>query len=490
MSEYLEVAPDQLLIGSNVRIDRQLDQEFVASIKEHGVLQPIVGYRDADDNIVVRYGSRRTVAATQVGLPTVPVVLVGGPDEADRIATQVAENQARTALTVTENVNAYQQLAAFGLSAATIARKTGSKRAQVDTALRVAGSPLAAAAADRYGWLTLEQAAGVAEFDSDSDAVTALVAAAKSGQFPHLIQRMRDDRAEAEQMEAARAELLAAGVPVIEHNDLSWPGQRLDMMNIPTEDHQDCDGHAAFLAWNFMDRRRVPRTVFVCVDAVANGHVAHDARRGEPEKGPMTDEQKAERRRVIALNRAWASATVVRREWITTLAGRKAAPDGAELFVLTALLRGDHEIKQGIEAHWPMLREALGVSSPEGTQAWVAGPQECAAIVDQLATASSKRVLVVLVAAVLTAWETRTGPHTWRNSSAQTERYLTQLETWGYSLSPVEQVARGDTIDDQEFGLAPNTTPDPAEGGADAVLTPASDDDWSPTPRSVQAPAS
>lgn len=457
MNEYIEVDPAELLIGSNVRVIRQLDRPFLDSIKEHGVLQPIVGYRDPEGHIVVRYGSRRTVAATQVGLPTVPVVLADGPDEADRIATQVVENQARTPLSVTETVTAYEQLAAFGLSAATIARKTGSKRTQVDTALRVASSPLAAAAADRYDWLTLEEAAGVAEFDSDTDAVTALVAAAKSGQFPHLIQRMRDDRAEAQQLAAARAELLAAGVVVIERSDLAWPGQRLDIMNIPIDGHRDCQGHAAFVAWNFVDGRRVPRAVYVCLDAVANGHVTADARRGEPEKGPMTDEQKTERRRVIALNKSWASATVVRRDWITTFAGRKTAPDGAELFVLTALLSGDHEIKQAIEAHWPMLREALAVSTPEETRAWVAGPQQCAAIAAQLSTAPGKRVLVVLVAALLTAWETKTGPHTWRNGANQTERYLTQLETWGYPLAPVERLARGDIIADHEFGIGSTT---------------------------------
>ncbi|QNE36843.1 hypothetical protein [Leifsonia shinshuensis] len=35
----------------------------------------------------------------------------------------------------------------------------------------------------------------------------------------------------------------------------------------------------------------------------------------QPKSGPMTDEERAERRTLIANNKAWASAEIVRREW-------------------------------------------------------------------------------------------------------------------------------------------------------------------------------
>lgn len=447
-SEYLEVDPNELLLGSNVRFDRRIDKEFLASIEEHGVLQPIIGYRDAEGRIVVRYGSRRTVAAIQVGRASVPVVVGASPDDVDRIATQVAENESRQALSTTETVAAMQQLAAFGLSAAAIARKTGAKRQKVTTALAVSGSELATAAADRYE-LTLDQAAAVADFESDPEAVKALVAATRTGQFDHVVQRLRDDRAEAEAVQAARAELVAAGVVVIDRTEFSWPGARLDNMGIRVEEHLGCAGHAAFLGWSLEDGRRVPSAVYVCSDAVAHGHIDKTARAAAPEKRAMTDEEKAERKRVIRLNRAWSSATQVRRDFLAGFAMRKSAPAGAELFVLTALLSGDHEIKQAMEAHWPMLRAAIGVGgAADNAPAWIAGGQECAALIEALSSAPAKRVLVVLVAAIVMAWEAKTGPHTWRQRSAQAERYLTQLAAWGYQLSDVERIACGEHIED------------------------------------------
>jgi ParB-like chromosome segregation protein Spo0J len=52
--EHLD--PAKLLIGDNVRDDAALDKQFVASVREHGVLQPITAIR-TDGGIEVRNGS-------------------------------------------------------------------------------------------------------------------------------------------------------------------------------------------------------------------------------------------------------------------------------------------------------------------------------------------------------------------------------------------------------------------------------------------------
>jgi ParB family transcriptional regulator, chromosome partitioning protein len=70
------------------------------------------------------------------------------------------------------------------------------------------------------------------------------------------------------------------------------------------------------------------------------------------------------------------------------------------------------------------------------------------AILEQLTGASAKRVLVILAAAIVSAWETKTGPHTWRNADTETKRYLAQLAAWGYHLADVERIACGQTIED------------------------------------------
>jgi ParB family chromosome partitioning protein len=92
------VDPASLLVDVNVRTDTALDKDFLASIKELGVLVPIVAVRTTDGALRVRYGHRRTLAAVQVGHTVVPVVITGDEDadEAARIVAQWHETVDRT----------------------------------------------------------------------------------------------------------------------------------------------------------------------------------------------------------------------------------------------------------------------------------------------------------------------------------------------------------------------------------------------------------
>src|SRR3546814_18151791 len=65
----------------------------------------------------------------------------------------------------------------------------------------------------------------------------------------------------------------------------------------------------------------------------------------------MTDEQKAERRTLIANNKAWASAQVVRREWLTTLLSRKKLHQDTAAVIAT-----------GLTVH----RQAVSLATPAG----------------------------------------------------------------------------------------------------------------------------
>lgn len=59
-----QVDPATLLVDRNVRQDARLDREFLASIRDLGVLVPIVAVRVAEGSLRVRYGHRRTLAVT------------------------------------------------------------------------------------------------------------------------------------------------------------------------------------------------------------------------------------------------------------------------------------------------------------------------------------------------------------------------------------------------------------------------------------------
>jgi len=168
------------------------------------------------------------------------------------------------ALTATDRLAAVEQLSAFGVSAAQITRRLKTKRTQVDAALAVAASPLAKKATERYEFLSLDQAAVLAEFDAgdDADTVKALVACAKDspGQFAHAAQRARDDQATRAREQAARDAIAASGVTVLSGRAPSRYGpaggpERLlaDLTNPQGEPltpagHAACPGHGAHLA--------------------------------------------------------------------------------------------------------------------------------------------------------------------------------------------------------------------------------------------------
>ncbi len=49
----------------------------------------------------------------------------------------------------------------------------------------------------------------------------------------------------------------------------------------------------------------------------------------------------------------------------------------------------------------------------------------------------------VLLALAVAAIEAPTGRHTWRNPGPGAQAYFRQIAAWGYTLSPVEQIAAG-----------------------------------------------
>ena len=81
---------------------------------------------------------------------------------------QWVENEHRAALTNRERVHAVQQMALEGLTVGQIAKRTATAKTAVEAAAWVAASPAATESVDQ---LTLEQAAVLADFDTDPDAI-------------------------------------------------------------------------------------------------------------------------------------------------------------------------------------------------------------------------------------------------------------------------------------------------------------------------------
>jgi ParB family chromosome partitioning protein len=219
--ERVEVDPKVLLVDANIRHNTSTDANLTASIKELGVLVPITAVRTASGDLRVRLGHRRTLSAIAAGREAVPVDVIGDESDDDaaqieRILAQHAENEHRTGLTAAEKVDVIAQLSAFGVKATEITKKTRIAKNEVKAAKQVAESELAKSATVRYDFLTLEQAAAIAEFEDDSEAVKALVLAATNERFEHKVQQLREDREEQQAIDKAVANLRGQGVTVID----------------------------------------------------------------------------------------------------------------------------------------------------------------------------------------------------------------------------------------------------------------------------------
>lgn len=211
-----------MTIDANVRADVQLDKAFLASIKEHGVIQPVVAHRTKDGGVHVLYGQRRTLAAVETKLDLIPVYVVDSLTEADRLAKQVVENDHRQALTDHDRAEAFHQLSLLGVSATQIAKKTGAKKTTVESALKVRADDTATAALAKG--MTLDMAAVIEEFTGDEDAITALeqVAAENPHSFDHTAQRLRDDRKGAALIAEAITEAEAQGLTILGAEVTYW----------------------------------------------------------------------------------------------------------------------------------------------------------------------------------------------------------------------------------------------------------------------------
>src|SRR5688572_63963 len=72
-TQLVSIDPATLLVDLNIRCDVRLDKDFVASIKELGVLVPVTAVQTSSGELRVRFGHRRTLAAIEAGLDAVPV---------------------------------------------------------------------------------------------------------------------------------------------------------------------------------------------------------------------------------------------------------------------------------------------------------------------------------------------------------------------------------------------------------------------------------
>lgn len=116
-------------------------RDLTASIKEQGILQPIVARRKDERTFEIIAGERRWRAAQLAGLHEVPVILKK-VDEQNSLELAIIENIQRQDLNVLEEAEAYDRLIQdYDLTQQQVADKVGKERATVANALRLLALP-------------------------------------------------------------------------------------------------------------------------------------------------------------------------------------------------------------------------------------------------------------------------------------------------------------------------------------------------------------
>lgn len=127
-----------------VNFDEDTMSSLAASIKELGVLQPVlvrqVGGIAADDFELIA-GERRWRAARRAGLQSIPVLVLTS-DETQSLEQALVENLHRQDLNVLEEAAAYQQLIEeFGYTHDQVAKRVGKSRTGITNILRLLQLP-------------------------------------------------------------------------------------------------------------------------------------------------------------------------------------------------------------------------------------------------------------------------------------------------------------------------------------------------------------
>lgn len=122
------------------KFNREKLEELAASIKEHGILQPLV-VRPENNGYTIIAGERRWRAATMAGLKEVPVIVKDLPAK-DVMELALIENVQREDLNAIEEAEAYGALMEhFNLTQGEIGIRIGKSRAAITNTMRLLNLP-------------------------------------------------------------------------------------------------------------------------------------------------------------------------------------------------------------------------------------------------------------------------------------------------------------------------------------------------------------
>ena len=123
------------------RFDKDALQDLAASIKEHGILQPVLVRPRADGHYQLIAGERRWRASRIAGMTEIPAIVEQIDDEA-ALEIAIIENLQREDISPLEEAEMFERMTGeHGYSLRKLAQKLGKDKGYVENRLRLAGAP-------------------------------------------------------------------------------------------------------------------------------------------------------------------------------------------------------------------------------------------------------------------------------------------------------------------------------------------------------------
>jgi len=142
-------------------------EELARSVREHGIIQPLVVTRIGDNKYRLIAGERRFRAAQKAGLDSVPVVIKETMGDGDVLQVALIENIQREDLNPIEEAYAYHQLHEdFQLTQEEISKRVGKERSTVANCLRLLKLPDSVKKLVASGQLSMGHARAILAVDS------------------------------------------------------------------------------------------------------------------------------------------------------------------------------------------------------------------------------------------------------------------------------------------------------------------------------------
>lgn len=139
-------------------------QELVESVRERGIIQPVI-VRQAKDGYELVAGERRLRAAKALGWSEIPAIIRPATNR-ESLELSLLENIQRDDLNPIEEAKAYERLSTeFGLTQEAIAKATGKQRSSVSNTLRLLRLPEKIIAAIRAGTISAGHAKALLSID-------------------------------------------------------------------------------------------------------------------------------------------------------------------------------------------------------------------------------------------------------------------------------------------------------------------------------------